>query len=119
MLVLLISVYTAPYASAAESFRCDGRIIKVGLLKAEVMAKCGEPSHISKSTKTEYEYESRTEQRRGREGRAKEEVKRERGTETIINVEEWLYNFGPKRFTRILVFEDNELVEIQTGGYGS
>ena len=37
---------------------------------------------------------------------------------TFVVVEEWTYNLGPNRFTRILTFRNNKLVDIRTGGYG-
>lgn len=36
----------------------------------------------------------------------------------LKTIEEWTYNFGPRRFIRVLVFENDQLVSIDTGGYG-
>jgi hypothetical protein len=35
-----------------------------------------------------------------------------------VNVEEWLYNFGPQYFMQLLRFENGRLVEIRNLGYG-
>jgi hypothetical protein len=35
-----------------------------------------------------------------------------------VTIEEWIYNFGPTQFMRILRFENNKLIEIETGDYG-
>lgn len=35
-----------------------------------------------------------------------------------VEIEEWTYDLGRTKFTRILVFEDGILVSIRTGGYG-
>ncbi|WP_082048073.1 DUF2845 domain-containing protein [Geoalkalibacter ferrihydriticus] len=33
-------------------------------------------------------------------------------------VDEWTYNFGPRRFLLHLIFENGRLRQIETGGYG-
>jgi hypothetical protein len=35
-----------------------------------------------------------------------------------VHVEQWIYNFGPSRFIRILRFENGILKHIKTGNYG-
>ena len=80
---------------------CDDRVISVGDSKADILIKCGEPFYKD----------------------AHQEELKERipgsGTRTIIvTVEEWTYNFGPQRFTRIITFRNGQVVNIRTGNYG-
>lgn len=35
-----------------------------------------------------------------------------------VQVDEWLYDFGPTQFIRNLVFEDGRLIRLYTGAYG-
>jgi hypothetical protein len=37
----------------------------------------------------------------------------------LVNIEEWVYNFGPSQFMQLLVFEDGLLVAVRDLGYGS
>ncbi len=73
----------------ALGFYCGSRIVSVGDTKAEVRAKCGEPTS-----------------------------KEERPVGIFATVEEWTYNLGPTEFVRILRFEGGRLAEIETGRYG-
>jgi hypothetical protein len=38
--------------------------------------------------------------------------------EVFVQVEEWVYNFGPTQFMQLLVFEEGRLVKIQNLDYG-
>jgi uncharacterized protein YvpB len=40
------------------------------------------------------------------------------GSLVEVRVEIWTYNFGPHKLMRRLRFDDGELVEIETLGYG-
>jgi hypothetical protein len=35
-----------------------------------------------------------------------------------VTITEWVYNFGSNRFVKTLLFENDRLKEIKTGGYG-
>jgi hypothetical protein len=39
--------------------------------------------------------------------------------ETVtVNVEEWIYDFGPQRFIQYLTFESGKLINVRSGNYG-
>ncbi len=80
----------------------------VGLQKAEVLTRCGQPT--SQSTRSE----RRLVRQRG--GLPGQPIVFER--EVFITVDEWVYNFGPTQFMQLLAFEDGRLVRIQDLGYG-
>lgn len=91
----------------ALAFHCGTRLVHEGDTRAEVRAKCGEPTDV----------EVRSILRRpifwfhGRPFFA--------GTGLVeIPIEFWLYNLGPNKLMRRLRFEDGELVEIETLGHG-
>ena len=41
-----------------------------------------------------------------------------RVVQVLTHIEEWTYDLGRNKFTRILTFEDGFLISIKTGGYG-
>jgi hypothetical protein len=85
----------------AVAFSCGSRVVSAGDSKAEVVMKCGEPawkdSHEEEITE-----------------RPDADTKRK----TTITVDEWIYNFGPQSFLRILEFRNGKLAVVKTGGYG-
>jgi hypothetical protein len=94
--------------SPAFAFRCGTKLVSEGDTRAEVIAKCGDPTDI---------VEQRSVYRRpmiwanGRPhyiGRDFMEVP----------VESWVYNLGPNKLMRRLRFEDGLVAEIETLGYG-
>lgn len=94
--ILLLSV-----GRSVLAFSCDGRVVSPGDTKPDVVTKCGEPAW-----KDAHE-EQVTE-------RLDETTKRK----TTVIVDEWIYNFGPQSFLRILEFRNGKLADIRTGGYG-
>ncbi|MBR7801544.1 DUF2845 domain-containing protein [Undibacterium fentianense] len=107
--------------SYALAFRCNNYVVDVGMHKVEVMQKCGVPAAR----------EQRTERRRiglrqasptlpysvnQYSGDTRTGLEFER--EIDIQLEEWVYNFGPQRFMQLLTFEDGRLKKIQELSYG-
>jgi hypothetical protein len=96
----------APAAAATNTFRCGSALIYEGDEQARVLAKCGEPNDIHRSVAWRpsgiWRYGRFYASDSGRE----------------VPVEVWIYNRGPNQFVRRLKFEDGELVEIETLGYG-
>jgi hypothetical protein len=86
-------------ASTAHAFRCGGALVDEGDSKAEVMIKCGEPDWKTRWSEDLVD--------------AADSAFR-----ITSEKERWLYNLGPKRFIRILLFEDGRLVEVSTGERG-
>ena len=82
------------------AFRCNGKIVDVGLNKYEVLSRCGEPAF--KDRRVEYRVTS-----------SNNKIRRLK-----IVVDEWVYDFGANIFIRILKFESGGLVSIKLGGYG-
>jgi len=67
----------------------------------EVIMTCGEPDYV------EVSYMERT-----------EKLKRNRFRKYEVRIEEWTYNYGPDRYTRILRFENGVLVDAFQGERG-
>lgn len=98
LLVLLLPVVVTatvegqqvPRGSSGD-LRCNDRLVNLGDTKADVSMKCGSPSS------------QETHQRKRRS----------------VTVDVWMYNLGPNQFIRTLTFENDRLVKIDQGGYGS
>lgn len=91
-----LAASAATSAGAADTIRCKGALVDVGVTKAEVEAKCGAPDH------TEIE-------RVPIRGRSKHGASIELGVATI---EHWTYERGP-RFPARLTFDEARLKRIE------
>ncbi len=100
----------------AHAFQCDGKLVSKRNTKFEVLRKCGEPDYIDS-----------WEEERAVRGYGRFEMPRSGGIPETqapivsvihVQVEKWLYNFGPNRFMQVLRFENGKLVDITTGDYG-
>ncbi|ETW92425.1 MAG: hypothetical protein ETSY2_53455 [Candidatus Entotheonella gemina] len=98
ILILMLSV------GPAYALRCGTRIVSKGDHKTSVRIKCGEPEAIEE--RVIY--------------RTLHLTHHPHGDKIVVPVaiEEWLYNFGPRRFMRQLWFENGKLVRIRSLGYG-
>jgi hypothetical protein len=92
---------------AFASMRCGSKIIDEGVTRSEVAAKCGElrsgqpPQRVPQA--------GRLDQR--------PTLLRRRGLHQVP-IEAWIYNFGPNKLMRRVVFEAGVVVDIETLGYG-
>ena len=97
-LLLFTSALLAP---AAHALRCPDGIVAVGDHVSEVLDACGEPAHRG----TVVEQPSRVILA---DGRPVAQV-----LPTGLVIEEWVYEFSPQRFRRLLRFRGNRLLEIR------
>ncbi len=121
------AVSIASYAQRTTTLRCEGKLVTLGDSKRTVEAVCGLPSFVDVShvEKTVREYEKFTAdhhvkdrtQHASPDNIEKDYDFVQEHTESIDR-EKWTYNFGPSRFTQTLMFENNRLCSIETGGYG-
>ncbi len=114
-LTLLLAGGTLLASVPAHALRCDGKVVREGMLEVEVLARCGEPTAI---------------RQRGFVLRAytPEEMLRLPGAEGVrfsdgnfyqdVLVTEYIYNFGPRKLVRKLRFEGGELTDIEVLGRG-
>jgi hypothetical protein len=103
---ILLGVFLLSLALPAdvEALRCNSRLVSIGDRTFEVRQMCGEPD----------------DQRVRQENRLIRIFQDGRLIEFLVQVEveEWTYNLGPYRFIRILRFENDRLIRIETGDYG-
>ena len=117
MIILVVVPIILLLAEPAAAFRCGNKLVKDGMHEQQVLAICGEPDSIRHLG---YALRSYSPPVRRRLGRGFTEY-RYPGygvyTQEVI-ITEYVYNFGPRRKMRRLVFEGSILVRIEDIGYG-
>ena len=113
LLILALFVLATP----AHAFRCGSRIVVKDMHEAQVRRACGAPtnqSHLGTTVRGVYlPYDRVTvpgTTRRYWPGYGP-------FTEEVV-ITEYVYNFGPRKLMRRLLFEGGVLVSIETLGYG-
>lgn len=86
----------------AWAFKCGSRLVREGDRIFEVLEKCGPPIYASRHT----EYRDT---RFFQYGYTFGEI-------VPVEIEEWLYDFGRRRFVQRLLFENGVLVNVQSLG---
>ena len=113
--VLLLLTFLVP--PSAHAFRCGNKIVIENMHEQQVLNACGEPTavrHLGYAVR----YVDLGRRRGPLPGLSGEHYPGYgRYTEEVV-ITEFIYNFGPRKFMRRLVFEGGFLVSIETIGYG-
>jgi Protein of unknown function (DUF2845) len=104
---VIVTALALGMALTANAFRCGNRIVTEGDSRLDVLARCGRPSDIVRSSL----------QRHYRNFYRSYPVYIGDGYEDLP-VEYWTYNLGPNRLMQRLRFVDGTVVDIETLGYG-
>nr|WP_305888616.1 DUF2845 domain-containing protein [Methylomonas sp. SURF-2] len=94
-------------ATDALAFRCGRELVQVGDHKLDVLEKCGEPEW------TERRYGTRGSRLRHPYGALELNQYEE------VVIDEWIYNFGRRKFKQFLQFENGVLKKIENLDYGN
>ncbi len=115
LVVLLVS------AQPAFAVRCGTKLVTTGDHLAKIEHICGEPAFIQVSTVYRSGYPRlsglRTSQSR-HESPSDQELLIHNRSVIEVQVEEWTYNFGPRRFMHSIRFENGIVTKIKSLGYG-
>ena len=103
-------------ADPALAFRCGTKLVRDGMHEQQVIAACGEPSSVRHLGHTIRAYDYRYRMRVG--GLTYYRTPGVGHFATEVAITEFIYNFGPRKLMRRLIFEGSVLVEIETIGYG-
>ena len=103
-LALLLSLLFI--ANDALAFRCGRQLVQVGDRKWDVLEKCGDPEWTDQRIAV-----------RGSRLRHPFGALEENRYEEVV-IDEWIYNFGPRKFKQFLQFENGVLTKIQNLDYG-
>lgn len=94
------------FANDAYALRCGHRLVHIGDYKMDVLEKCGDPDTVDR-----------------RVGFRGSRFRHPHGALELeqfeqVDIEEWVYNFGPRHFKQLLEFENGELKSIRNLNYG-
>lgn len=104
-------------AEPAHAFRCGSKLVKDGMHEAQVVAVCGEPTTMRNLGVAVRYYDYRY--RRGTSpGWSTYERPGYGNLAQEVIITEYVYNFGPRKLMRRLVFEGGVLITIESIGYG-
>ncbi len=93
---------------AFATMRCGSKLITEGVTRSEVAAKCGEPDEVITLRSV---FRRPVIWDHGRPFFVGESY-------IEVPVESWIYNLGPNKLMRKVIFEAGIVVEIETLGYG-
>ncbi|MEQ1803261.1 MAG: DUF2845 domain-containing protein [Gammaproteobacteria bacterium] len=106
-------------AGPALAFRCGNKIVSEGDHYSKVLKYCGEPVGVQERV---IYREGITRPRFRAEGpnglQYDREVLQYDRSYVEVLVEEWTYNFGPRRLMQLVRFENGFVVEVDQLGYG-
>lgn len=111
---LLLGILLA--SEAAHAFRCGSKLVRDGMHEQQVVARCGQPTTIRHLGRTVRAYDYFSHVRRHGYTYWRSPGFGHLATEVVVT--EYVYNFGPRKLMRRLVFEGGVLVSIETIGYG-
>ena len=103
-------------ADPVLAFRCGTKLVRDGMHEQQVIAACGEPTSVRHLGHTIRAYDYRFRLRNPGHFYYRTPGVGHFATEVIVT--EFIYNFGPRKLMRRLIFEGNVLVEIESIGYG-
>jgi len=106
-------------STPAHAFRCGSRIVSEGDHYSKVLKICGEPAGVQERV---IYREGITRPRFRVEGpnglRYDQEVVQYERSYVEVLVEEWTYNFGPRRLMQLVRFENGFVTDVDQLGYG-
>lgn len=104
-------------ASPAHAFRCGNKIVIENMHEQQVRKACGEPTTIRHLGYTVRSFDLIDRHSRSPGVSIARYPAFGRYTQEVV-MTEYVYNFGPRKFMRRLVFEGGVLVSIKSIGYG-
>jgi hypothetical protein len=105
-------------ASPAHAFRCKTKLVKDGMHEVQVIAICGEPTTVRNLGYTVQGYDTVIRNRYPGGLTTGTTYPGYGHLHTQVVITEYVYNFGPRKLMRRLVFEGGVLVTIESIGYG-
>lgn len=111
--LLLILIAATP----AHAFRCGNKIVIENMHEQQVLNVCGEPAairHLGYALRG-FKLPTRRSLIAGKTAAGREGYTH---YAQEVAITEYIYNFGPRKFMRRLVFEGSILVSIESMGYG-
>jgi hypothetical protein len=105
--VAVLGLLLAPSLLLAESIRCGSQLIEKGSTSADLLEFCGKPTQVTKNG-TVHGLVGNTHTAGGITSQATGD----------IEVETWVYDFGPNQLMERVRIENSIVVQIESLGYG-
>ena len=105
------------FAEPAQAFRCGSKLVKDGMHEAQVVAVCGEQTTRRNLGVAVRNYDYRYHRGTSPGWSSYRNPGYGSFTQEVI-ITEYVYNFGPRKLMRRLIFEGGVLVTIESIGYG-
>jgi hypothetical protein len=105
------------FAEPAAAFRCGSKLVKDGMHEAQVVAVCGRPATMRDLGVAVRAYDYRY-RRHSSPGWTEYYSPGYGSYAQEVVITEYVYNFGPRKLMRRLLFEGGVLVSIESIGYG-
>lgn len=104
-------------AEPAAAFRCGSKLVKDGMHEIQVIAVCGEPTTMRNLGVALRAYDFRYRRKIGAGWTEYYDPGNGSYAREVV-ITEYVYNFGPRKLMRRLLFEGGVLVTIESIGYG-
>lgn len=101
---LCLSAVLQAGSASADSLRCGNKLVASGDTLYDVKARCGEPTFATRRS------ELRSVSGWGPGAGATRTVE--------VVIDEWTYDFGPRKFVQHLIFEQGRLIRVIAGHRG-
>ncbi len=119
MLRLLPLLLLFAASEPALALRCGSKLVNDGDHKAKVLKHCGEPVAIEVRRIVRGGLLHRhADQRASGIARPRESLLAHQPVYVEVIIEEWTYNFGPRKLMRVISFENGLVRGIRQLGYG-
>ncbi len=116
-LIAILGVATLLLSESAFAFRCGQKLVRESMHEIEVRKICGKPS-TERNLGVKVRSITLPNRRSLGNGTSVERYPGYGALQEEVVVTEYVYNFGPRKFMRRLIFEGGVLTEIETLGYG-
>ncbi len=114
--IILAVSFLVLASSPAHAFRCGSKLVKENMHEAQVRRACGAPTTMRHIGRTLRNINAPIRRNHGNGWRTEHFPGYGYSQEVIVT--EYVYNFGPRKLMRRLIFEGGVLVSIESLGYG-
>ncbi len=116
--ILFVTCCALMVAEPALALRCGGKLVSPGAPQGKVLKYCGEPEAVAVRTIIRAGLPRRQPHRHVGTMRPERDLLYADRAYSEVVVEEWTYNFGPRRLMRVIRFENGLVTSIRQLGYG-
>ena len=115
---VLLLICILAISEPALALRCGSRLVNDGDHKTKILKYCGEPASVQVRTIYRAGYPRQLIRRHGHDSDGHDPLLIADRAYVEVVVEEWTYNFGPRRLMRTILFENGLVVSIKRLHYG-